>query len=337
MRAQVTKPDLRGVTVATVLPFNADLSIDWDSYARVLDYCACPDGIAAVFVNGHAGEGGSLSDGERDAVIARTRAHIGRKPLLAGIIGHSTAECIRQARHAEAAGADCAVLFPPAPLGGGAAATSRAPLAFVRALSEAIDIPVSIFQYPVTSGAGYSPATLAEMAAIDHVIAIKEGSDTMLAYDEVRRSVKAANPEIAILASNYHWFLPQLAVGADGVLSGLASLAPQLFIELWQASLADDLRAMRAVNERLYPIVRTIYGPPPLIDMHTRIKVGLKALGVIANADPRPPLMPVLAEYCERISATVGAAQRAGDIGLAPRTRHRSEPVLVRNQAETSP
>jgi 4-hydroxy-tetrahydrodipicolinate synthase len=336
MRSPVKRPDLRGVTVATVLPFNADLSIDWNSYARVLDYCACRGGIVSVFVNGHAGEGGSLSDAERDAVIARTRAHIGNKPLLAGIIAHSTAECIRQARLAEAAGADCAVLFPPAPLGGGAAATSRAPLAFVRAVSEAIDIPVSIFQYPVTSG-GYTPATLGEMAAIDRVIAIKEGSDTMLAYDEVRRSVKAADPDVAILASNYNWFLPQLAVGADGVLSGLASLAPQLFVELWQASRADDLRAMRAANERLHPIVRAIYGPPPLIDMHTRMKVGLKALGIIVNADPRPPLMPVEPELCERISATVGAAHRAGDLGLMPTTRRGSEEILVRNQAETSP
>ena len=56
------KLDLRGVTVATVLPFKDDLTIDWEGYARLLDYCACPDGIAAVFVNGHAGEGGSLSD-----------------------------------------------------------------------------------------------------------------------------------------------------------------------------------------------------------------------------------------------------------------------------------
>lgn len=208
------------------------------------------------------------------------------------------------------------MLFPPAPLGGGASATSRAPVAFVRAVSEVIDIPVSIFQYPVTSGFGYSPQTLAEIAVIDGVIAIKEGSDTMLAYDENRRAVKSANPDVAILPSNYNWFLPQLAVGGDGILSGLVSLAPHLFVELWRASVADDLKAMRAVNERLYPIVRAIYGPAPVMDMHTRMKVGLKALGVIAHADPRPPLMPVLPEICDAISATVGAARRAGDIRL---------------------
>lgn len=309
--------DLRGVTVATVLPFDHQLAIDWNGYARVLDHCACQDGIAAVFVNGHAGEGGSLTDEERQAVITRTRAHIGARPLLAGIIAHSTAEAIRQARLAEASGAACAVLFPPAPLGGGASATSRAPVAFVRAVSEAIDIPVSIFQYPVTSGLGYSPQTLAEIATVDGVVAIKEGSDTMLAYDENRRAVKQANPDVAILPSNYNWFLPQLALGGDGLLSGLVSLVPQLFVELWRASLADDLKAMRAVNERLHPIVRAIYGPAPIMDMHTRMKVGLKALGVIANADPRPPLMPVMPDLCEAISAKVRAAHRAGDIRLA--------------------
>jgi len=115
----------------------------------------------------------------------------------------------------------------------------------------------------------------------------------VLAYDENRRAVKAANPEVAILPSNFHWFLPQLALGGDGILSGLVSLAPHLFVELWQASVACDLKAMRAVNERLHPIVRAIYGPAPIVDMHTRMKVGLKALGLIRNADPRPPLLPV--------------------------------------------
>ena len=316
MNDLMKKLDLRGVTVATVLPFKDDLTIDWDGYARLLDYCACPDGISAVFVNGHAGEGGALSDEERQAVIARTRAHIGGKPLLAGIIAHSTAEAIRQARLAESAGAACAVLFPPAGIGAGASATPRAPVAFVRAVSEAIAVPVSIFQYPVASGFGYSPQALAEMAAIERVIAVKEGSDTMLAYDENRRAVKKVDPTVAVLPSNYNWFLPQLAVGGDGILSGLVSLVPHLFVELWQASVADDLKAMRAVNERLYPIVRAIYGPAPIADMHTRMKVGLKELGLIHNADPRPPLLPVQPELRDVIATTIGAARRAGDIHL---------------------
>src|SRR5882724_8506040 len=124
------KPDLRGVTVATVLPFKDDLSIDWEGYARLLDYCAMPDGITAVFVNGHAGEGAALSPAERAEVIARTCRHIGGKTLLSGIIAYSTSEAITQAKEAQDAGADCAVLFPRPGLGAGATATPRAPVAY---------------------------------------------------------------------------------------------------------------------------------------------------------------------------------------------------------------
>ena len=303
------KLNLRGVTVATVLPFHADGAIDWDGYARVLDYCAVPDDIAAVFINGHAGEGGSLTPEERVAVIERTRRHIGSKPLLAGIIAHGTAEAIAEARRAEAAGADCAVLFPPAPLGGGAAATPRAPVAYVSAVSAAISVPVSIFQYPLASGFGFSTETLVELARLPGVIAIKEGSDDMRAYEENLRAVRAVASEVAILPSNYNWFLAQLAVGGDGILSGLASLTPHWLADLWRASEAGDLAAMRRANDRLYPVVRAIYAAKPVIDMHTRIKSGLVDLGIIANATPRPPLMPVLPEIAADIARTIAACQ----------------------------
>ena len=306
-----------GVTVATVLPFTPDGAIDWASYARLLDYCTTPDGITAVFVNGHAGEGATLSPAERAEVIARTRRHVGGKPLLSGIIAYSTAEAIAQAREAQAAGADCAVLFPLPGLGAGATATPRAPVAYVKAVSDAIDIPVSIFQYPLSSGLGFTTETLVEMARIPKVIAIKEGSDTMLAYEENWRKVKAARAEVAILPSNFNWFLAQLAVGGDGILSGLASLTPHWLIDLWRASEARDLDAMRAASDRLYPIVRSIYGAYPLIEMHTRIKVGLKKLGVIAHAAPRPPLMPVLPEIVTDVERVIDTSALARQVAAA--------------------
>jgi 4-hydroxy-tetrahydrodipicolinate synthase len=64
-------------------------------------------------------------------------------------------------------------------------------------------------------------------------------------------------------------------------------------VALWQAYVANDLTAMRAVSDRLYPIVRGIYGAPPLMDMHTRIKAGLVEKGVIAHGAPRAPLAPL--------------------------------------------
>ncbi len=304
---------LTDVVVATVLPFEESGEIDWGSFDRLLRYCAVPDGISAVFVNGHAGEGAGLSAEERRRVIEFTREFLkGGKPLLAGVIPYSTAEAIAQAKDAKAAGADVAVLFPPPTFAGGGARTPTVPLAYVKAVLEEADIPVSIFQYPLASGCGYTTETLVEMARLPGVLSIKEGSGTMTAYEDNWRRVKGAAPDVSILPSNFDWFLALGAVGADGILSGLASLTPHFLIDLWRAAQAEDLAGMRNASDRLYPIVRNIYGAPPFMDCHTRIKAGLKHLGIIDCALPRPPLLPVSREIDAEVVRTVDAA------GLSP-------------------
>ena len=298
--------DLAGLTVATVLPFDAQGGIDWPSFERLLEYCALPDHTRAVFVNGHAGEGAALSAAERREVITRARVVIGRaKPLLAGVIAGNLADAMDQARAAEAAGADCIVLFPPEALGGGAGATPDGPLLWFEAITGAVSIPASVFQYPVASGLGYSTETLVALAGLDRVIAVKEGSGCMRAFEENLRRLRSTN--VTVLASNFHWFLPQLALGAGGLISGLGSLAPAWLADLCAASAAGDLPGMRAANDRLNPLIRAIYGPAPILDMHSRIKLGLQRLGVIENARPRPPLVPVRSPVAEPILAAVQA------------------------------
>jgi 4-hydroxy-tetrahydrodipicolinate synthase len=302
---------LTEVTVATVLPFKADLSIDWASYDRLIDYCARPRGVEAVFVNGHAGEGATLKREERIEVIAHTRRRIGdEKTLLAGIIAYSTAEAIAQVRDAKEAGADVAVLFPFPQYGGGAGSDPDAGPAYVEAVTKAVDMPLSIFQYPVQT-AGFSTEILVKLAKMKNIVAIKEGSNDIRIYEDNWRRIKAEAPHVLILPSNFDWFLAQLAVGADGVLSGLASLTPNLFVEMLAAMRANDLAAMRRASDRFYPIVRAIYGARPLMDMHTRIKVALQHLGVIDNPIPRPPLMPVRRDVDAAVRRTVDESSLA--------------------------
>lgn len=302
----ITSQDLRGVTIATVMPFHPDLSIDWESYERLLRHCARRPGVSSVFVNGHAGEAAALSPQERIEVIRRTRAFVGdRTPLMAGIIAYSTAEAVERTREAREAGADVAVLFPFPQYSGGGGAHPEAALHYVQSVLDAVDMPVSIFQYPLRSGAGYSPQVLAAIAKLPRVLAIKEGSGDIGAYEDNLRAVKAVAPEVLVLPSNYDWLLAQLAVGADGILSGMGSLVPDELVALWRATEAGDLEAMRGASAKLYPVVRAIYGAQPLMDMHTRIKLGLQQLGVIAHALPRPPLMPVAAATADAVRTVV--------------------------------
>jgi 4-hydroxy-tetrahydrodipicolinate synthase len=281
-----------GLVVATVLPFDMSGEVDWRSYGRVLDYCAVPDITTAVFVNGHAGEAATLDDATRLKVLRETRAAVGGKPIMSGVIAMSTAEAVRQAKLAEDAGADCVVAFPLPQLQAGGNITSDAALAYIGALADAVRAPISIFQQPVAGGAGYSAETLRALAGMPQIAAIKEGGDNITLYEDNWHGLKAINPSLSILPSNYDWFLPQLAIGADGILSGLASLLPHDLHALWRAAERRDLDAMRAANNRIRPIVRCVYGVPPRMDMHTRIKVGLEHLGIIDCARPRAPLQP---------------------------------------------
>jgi 4-hydroxy-tetrahydrodipicolinate synthase len=302
-------PRLRGLVTATVMPFTEQGKIDWTSYDRLLAHCATPDFVDAVFVNGHAGEGASLSPRERAEVMAFTRRRIGNhKSLLAGIIAFSTADAIAQAIVARESGADVAVLFPSPVLAAGGMLTPDAPVAFVRAVLDGAKMPVSIFQYPMTSGLGYTAETLTRLAELPGVLAIKEGSDSISAYELNFGAVKRVAPGVMVLASNFDWFLAQMAIGADGILSGLASLIPDRLAELWRATEQKDLSAMREASARIQPIARAIYGAPPRVDMHTRIKAGLVRLGIIDCADPRGPLRPLSASVVKKVTAAIEAA-----------------------------
>jgi 4-hydroxy-tetrahydrodipicolinate synthase len=123
-------------------------------------------------------------------------------------------------------------------------------------------------------------------AVLPRMAGIKEGSDSMTLYEDNLRATKAANPGLLMLPSNFDWFLPQLAVGGDGILSGLASLAPDALARLWRASEAKDLDAMRAASDALYPLVRAVYSLPRS-DMYARIKVALHDDGLIRSAFSR--------------------------------------------------
>jgi 4-hydroxy-tetrahydrodipicolinate synthase len=257
-------------------------------------------GVTALFVNGHAGEVATLTDDERGEVVRVARATIGPDmPLMAGIVADSTWLAVRFAEQARDAGADALTVFPPAPFGAAGALRGDMAFAYFRAIDAAVNMPLAVFQYPLQS-AGYDTATLVRLAGIQNVIAVKEGSDSMLAYEQNWRALKAARPDLQVLPSNYDWFLAQLAVGSDGLLSGLAGLVPDLLADFWHATQRADLRAMRELNDRLWPLVQAIYAPPR-VEIHARIKTALTLLGIIERDLSRPPILPVSTASVQQI------------------------------------
>lgn len=285
---------IQGLIVATVTPYNSDSSVDWESFDRMIGYVSDEPEVSGIFVNGHAGDASLLTQAERSQVILRAKTSL--KPhqkLFAGAIAMSTAGVCDEAKMATELGVDVVVPFPAPAMAQGAMSSDKVPMAFFDQVAKVTSLPLSIFQMPMSSGLGMTTSTLLKLVAEFPIVAIKEGSDTIVAYEDNFMAIRAANPDVAVLPSSYDFFLAQLAVGADGILSGLGSLAPRLLARLWKAAQREDLIEMRRISAELYPLIRAIYGSKTRMHMHTRIKAGLEVLGVIGDHTPRGPLVPL--------------------------------------------
>ncbi len=298
----------QGVIPANVLPFRPDLSVDEPGYRKHLRWLADAPGVTAITVNGHAAEVSSLTRGERREALALAQDEVGdRLPLIAGVYADGTREAIELARDASADGAAGILVFPPTLFMWGAQLKPDMALRHFTAIAEAVEIPIVVFEYPPASGIGYSPETLARLAMIPSVVAVKDWSNDIVAFEQNLRALRATGRPIAMLSSFTMSLLATFILGADGCISGMGSVAADLQAELFAAVRKGDLDGARRVNDRLEPLVRVFYAPP-FVDMHNRMKEALALLGRIPAAHVRPPLTPVADEERARIRRALQAS-----------------------------
>jgi 4-hydroxy-tetrahydrodipicolinate synthase len=304
----IREPVIRDVVPALLTPFREDLEIDEDALQSLADRLAGIDGVGAVFCTGHAGEVAALSADDRKRVVELVAEAVGgRKPVIAGIYTDSLTDAVEMASAARAAGASAVTLFPPPIFADGATLTSEMPFRFFERVAKDGATPVIVFQFPPSSGLGYSTETLLRLAELPQVVAVKEGSSDIGAYERNVRALRNLDSPVPVLTSNNTWLMASLALGGDGILSGSSSVLAPLHVDLWRAMDRGDLMAARSIDERLRPLVEVFYRDP-FIDMHTRMKEALVMLGVLPRATVRPPLLPIGKEERDQIRAALQAA-----------------------------
>jgi len=164
----------RGVIPAVLLPFDDELAIDEASYRAHLLAVAATEGLAAVTVNAHSTEVASCSFEEQRRVLDIALDTIGdRLPLVNGVWADGSLEAARIARMASQAGASALLVFPPAPFTMGQ--TAGMALAHFKRIADACDLPIIVFQYPLSTGQGYPAETLLRLAQeVPTIAAIKD-------------------------------------------------------------------------------------------------------------------------------------------------------------------
>jgi 1-pyrroline-4-hydroxy-2-carboxylate deaminase len=294
---------MKGVYAAIVTHFDAELNVDPDGVAAEIDRLVAA-GVHGIVPNGTVGEGGSLSREERRAVIEiSVGAAAGQASVCAGVSAATAEQAGAYANDARSAGADSVMTLPPLLY----RADRRELVEFFGEIARAADLPLMVYNNPMSSGSDLEPSLLAELVQeIPAVTAIKETSG------DARRIAELVNllPEIDIMVGGDDWALEGFCAGASGWISGVVDVFPAECVRLWELCLAGDLPAARALYADLLPLAR-LDMTPKLVQY---FKAALDEIG-IGGGPCRPPRLPLTEDELATLRDAVahglaGAARR---------------------------
>ncbi len=280
----------QGVIPAVLLPFENDLSIDEPNFRKHLRDVASVEGLSAVTINAPSTEVASCSFDEQRRVLDIAQDEIGGKlPLVNGIWADGSQEAARLARMAALGGASALLVFPPAPFTLGQSPAMA--LAHFRCIAEATDLPLIVFQYPLSTGQGYPKDTLLKMCEeIPSIRAIKDWIGNVPHHDWHIRTLQSLPRPVNVLTTHSSWLFSSLVLGPNGLLSGSGSVIADLQAKLFRAVQGNDLAEAKRLADRIEPTARVFYADP-FVDMHNRMKEALVLLGKLPRAVVRPPLV----------------------------------------------
>jgi 4-hydroxy-tetrahydrodipicolinate synthase len=241
-----------GSLVAIVTPMHPDGSIDWPAWERLLGL-HLGAGTSGIVVGGTTGESATLTDAELMALVERARARLrGRASLLAGAGCSSTAATVERSRRLSAAGVDALLVVTPAynkP-------TQEGLYRHFEAVAEASSVPVMLYNVPSRTAVDLLPATVARLAKLPRIVAVKEAVASM---ERVRELVALTPDDFAVLSGDDATAAAAMAHGARGVISVTANVVPKAMAELASAALRGErdlaLRLdapLRALHEALF-------------------------------------------------------------------------------------
>jgi len=285
--------EFAGLSVALTTPFQG-AEVDSARLRQQVDF-QIEAGTTCLVPAGTTGESPTLSHDEHERVISLVvEAAAGRAKVMAGTGSNSTAEALRLTRWAEKAGADAALVVAPyynKP-------TQEGMFQHFKALAEAVDIPICIYNIPGRTGKNIEPETIIRLADVPGIAMVKEATGQM---DQASAILSAT--DLTVLSGDDSVTLPLMAMGGRGVISVVGNLIPQDMIAMIDAFDQGDLAAARGWHHRLFPLCRDLLG---LSTNPIPIKAAMRLLGR-DTGELRMPMLPLDAPGEDRLRQALTA------------------------------
>jgi len=280
---------ITGSIVAIVTPMHEDGSLDLPGMRRLVDFHV-QEGTDAIVVVGTTGESPTVNVEEHHELIRLVVEHAaGRVPVIAGTGANSTAEAIEMTLFARQAGASAALSVVPyynKP-------TQEGLYRHFRAIAEAVDIPLILYNVPGRTVADMSNDTTLRLAQIPNVVGVKDATGSI---DRGCELIARAPDGFAVYSGDDPSACALILLGGQGNISVVANVAPRLMHEMCAAALKGDLAKARELHFRLLGLHRQLFceaNPIP-------VKWACQELGLIEKGI-RLPLTPLSPECHERV------------------------------------
>jgi 4-hydroxy-tetrahydrodipicolinate synthase len=283
--------DFAGLSVALTTPFRQG-QVDIESLQRQVEFqiqagttCVCPAGTT--------GESPTLSHPEHERVIsAVVEAAAGRIKVMAGTGSNSTDEALRLTRWAAKAGADAALIVAPyynKP-------TQEGFYRHFRALAEAVEIPICVYNIPGRTGKNIEPDTIVRMAESPNITMVKEATGSL---DQASQIIGAT--DLTVLSGDDSLTLPLLSIGGRGVVSVVGNIVPKDMFAMVRAFESGDVTEAQRWHHKLFPLCRDMLG---LSTNPIPIKAAMRLLGR-DTGELRMPLVPLSSAEEAKLRATL--------------------------------
>jgi 4-hydroxy-tetrahydrodipicolinate synthase len=294
-----------GCGTALVTPFRRDLSLDEDTFRKLVRR-QVDAGINFLVPCGTTGESPTLTRAEHLRVVEITLEEArGKVPVLAGAGGYNTHEVIELARELERMGANGILSVTPyynKP-------TQEGLYQHYKAIASAIHLPIVVYSVQGRTGVNVEPSTLARLAQIENIVGVKEASGNISQMTNVVHEVPAA---FSVLSGDDAITISLIALGGKGIVSVVSNQIPAEMTQLAQAALRGDFQTARRIQSRFLPLMNVNFVESNPIPAKA-------AMGLMGLLDPvyRLPMCPPSAASLAKIEKVLESVGLLGSVRVA--------------------
>ncbi len=262
----------KGAGVAIATPFNEDCSVNYDEFARLIDF-QIENGTDAIIVCGTTGESATMTEDEHIEVVRFCIDHVNKRvPVIAGTGSNCTQTAVELSIDAAKSGADGLLSVTPYYN----KATQGGLIQHFTKIAEVVDVPIILYNVPSRTGCNILPETAVKLCReVDNIVGIKDATGNL---SQTTKMMQLSDGCVDLYSGEDGLVVPIMSLGGIGVISVLSNVAPKETHDMCMKALEGDFEGARQIQLRALPLVDALFSEVNPIPVKAALEmIGFKA------------------------------------------------------------